>query len=669
MRSTRFFRRRFFPAGLSIALVVLFVGSMLVVAPVREARAATITVDTTDDELNADGDCSLREAIQAANTNSAVDTCTAGTGADEIVLQAVGPYTLSLAGASEDSNATGDLDITAAEQLDITGNGATIDGAGIDRVLHITDPGATVTLNNVTIQNGQAPDGIGNNDDGESGGGIYNAGDLTLNNSTIQNNQSGAGGSGTSPANGGDGGGIFNATTGTVNVNNSSVSNNTAGAGGAITTGSGSGADGGNGGGIYNEGTLDIENGSQVNNNNAGAGGTTVNGTGGDAGGGGGIYNESGGTVNLSDTNVTGNNAGTGGAGATGTAANGGLGGSGGGIYTAGTLNIEDPASCLTTSIEGNAAGDGGTGGSGGGNGGPAGSGGGISIANTGSATIHNTFVRGNKAGDGGDGGGFSGSGNNGGNAGGVEAKGSLVMESVVVSGNVSGLGGLAGTFGTAGTPGNFGGMLVEAAATLTNLTVSGNESFATASGVGGVFIFGTSAAATVQNSIFWGNIGTQANVEDRQIFIGASSPGAALNYAIVEGAACPTNATCDANLLHTDPLFFTAVDTTTLPNTSGDLRVNSGSPALESGDNTVNTTTCDVRGRTRIEPFPATATPVTIDRGAFEIYGGPTAITLSTFTAQSGYNGVAALGVLVAGVLVLGTLLVGKVALRRRRG
>ena len=30
---------------------------------------ATITVDTFDDELNSDGDCSLREAIEAANTN------------------------------------------------------------------------------------------------------------------------------------------------------------------------------------------------------------------------------------------------------------------------------------------------------------------------------------------------------------------------------------------------------------------------------------------------------------------------------------------------------------------------------------------------------------------------------------------------------------------------
>ena len=39
--------------------------------------AANLTVTTTDDELNSDGDCSLREAIQAANTHTAVDACLA----------------------------------------------------------------------------------------------------------------------------------------------------------------------------------------------------------------------------------------------------------------------------------------------------------------------------------------------------------------------------------------------------------------------------------------------------------------------------------------------------------------------------------------------------------------------------------------------------------------
>jgi CSLREA domain-containing protein len=63
----------------------LLAASLLVGA--LPAVAATITVNTFADELNADGDCSLREAVQAANTNAAVDACTAGTaGPDTIVL-------------------------------------------------------------------------------------------------------------------------------------------------------------------------------------------------------------------------------------------------------------------------------------------------------------------------------------------------------------------------------------------------------------------------------------------------------------------------------------------------------------------------------------------------------------------------------------------------------
>lgn len=53
------------------------------------ANGATITVDTLADEFNTDGDCSLREAMQAANTNAPVDACSAGTaGSDTIVLPA-----------------------------------------------------------------------------------------------------------------------------------------------------------------------------------------------------------------------------------------------------------------------------------------------------------------------------------------------------------------------------------------------------------------------------------------------------------------------------------------------------------------------------------------------------------------------------------------------------
>jgi CSLREA domain-containing protein len=56
------------------------------VLPAVPARATVITVTTTDDEVNADGDCSLREAVIAANTNAVVDACTAGEGAATDVL-------------------------------------------------------------------------------------------------------------------------------------------------------------------------------------------------------------------------------------------------------------------------------------------------------------------------------------------------------------------------------------------------------------------------------------------------------------------------------------------------------------------------------------------------------------------------------------------------------
>lgn len=78
-------------------LPVLVLALLLALAmPPGEVHAATIIVDTTDDELNSDGDCSLREAIQAANNNSVVDACTAGTGDNTITLPA-GTYTLAMA--------------------------------------------------------------------------------------------------------------------------------------------------------------------------------------------------------------------------------------------------------------------------------------------------------------------------------------------------------------------------------------------------------------------------------------------------------------------------------------------------------------------------------------------------------------------------------------------
>ena len=157
--------------------------------PLPTGPGAVITVTTTDDELNGDGDCALREAIQAANTNTAVDACVAGSGADTVLVPA-GTYLLTIPGAGENGNLTGDLDIL--DHLTLTGDGMSLtilDGDNLDRVLHMW-LGLTVEINALTVTHGQVVDA--------RGGGIYNQGTLTLNDVALLENRvvSGGGGGG-----------------------------------------------------------------------------------------------------------------------------------------------------------------------------------------------------------------------------------------------------------------------------------------------------------------------------------------------------------------------------------------------------------------------------------------------------------------------------------------
>jgi CSLREA domain-containing protein len=159
------------------------------VALTTQVHAASITVNTTNDELNTDGDCSLREAIQSFSTQSAVDGCVAGAGNDTITLPA-GTYTLAIPGSGEDGNATGDLDVGVASvvpvnpiTLTIQGAGATttvIDGGGLDRVLHLRYSTSTLILQDLTIRNGALTD-VG-------GAGILSWGNLVLRRVIVENN-------------------------------------------------------------------------------------------------------------------------------------------------------------------------------------------------------------------------------------------------------------------------------------------------------------------------------------------------------------------------------------------------------------------------------------------------------------------------------------------------
>ena len=98
------------------------------------ASAAPIAVNTQADTVADDGTCSLREAITAANADTAsgasTGECAAGSGADTISLPA-GTYTRTRAGDGENLNSTGDLDVSS--ELTVEGPDAATTTIDADR--------------------------------------------------------------------------------------------------------------------------------------------------------------------------------------------------------------------------------------------------------------------------------------------------------------------------------------------------------------------------------------------------------------------------------------------------------------------------------------------------------------------------------------------------------
>lgn len=90
------------------------------------------------------GDCTLRAALSEAGATDGPDRITIAAGVDPV---------LSLVGRVEDANLTGDLDITG--EVTIEGGGATIDGAGLDRVFDVRS--GRLTLRDATITGGHPP--------------------------------------------------------------------------------------------------------------------------------------------------------------------------------------------------------------------------------------------------------------------------------------------------------------------------------------------------------------------------------------------------------------------------------------------------------------------------------------------------------------------------------
>jgi CSLREA domain-containing protein len=183
------------------------------------ARAATIAVTTATDEFNSNpAACSLREAIWAANHDSVLQApgCTAGSGTDEITVPA-GTYNLTIPGAGEQGDATGDLDLSAPVTIRHSGGGSTIvDAKGLDRVFEVNSGGG-ITISGITIQGGHAVGPAGPVSTGTGGGILVSAGVLSVSNSTVAHNIADS-----------YGGGIETRQGATANLVNTTVSGNQA---------------------------------------------------------------------------------------------------------------------------------------------------------------------------------------------------------------------------------------------------------------------------------------------------------------------------------------------------------------------------------------------------------------------------------------------------------
>jgi CSLREA domain-containing protein len=370
-------------------------------------HAANLTVNSLADTVAADGNCTLREAIQNANSNAATNAdCAAGSGADIIAFGVSGTITLgSILPAITDA---------AGLILDGAGQAVTISGNNAARVA-VVQNGASLTLSNLTIANGSTIEygggvlngGIlvvadsvfsGNSASSYGGGAIYNRGSLTISNSTFSGNSASWGGGGVyndggaftiansvfsgNSASGGRGGAMY-IFSGSVTITDSLFTSNSAsqGSGGAIyndvgtltianSSFSGNSANWGNGGGIYNNYSITVKL-STFADNSAGSGGgicnsgayltvanSTFSGNSASAGGvnGGGIFNIDHGGLTVLSSTFSGNSA-PGSGGGIGNAsgrvtlrntivANSISGGNCAGAITNGGSNLEDSVTC-----------------------------------------------------------------------------------------------------------------------------------------------------------------------------------------------------------------------------------------------------------------------------------------------------------------------------------
>ncbi|MBP9144406.1 MAG: hypothetical protein KBI44_07980 [Thermoanaerobaculia bacterium] len=250
-----------------IQTVVGFSLLHLLFAALAPAKAAVIVVDTLSDAIAEDGFCSVREAILAANENSAAGECPSGSGeSDRIRFAVTGTILLSSALPAIDESVAFEgpgrdlLTIDGGDQFQLLWFGASSPTQYVVRDLSLVHgyasvpgilsfggcvlawgPGPALALFDVTIRNCRAV---------ANGGGIYSQGPLRLQRVWVDGNeaQSIAGGGGGVAATGvgdveiidstfsgnfasgtsGSGGGLYASAVGQTLVANSTFSSNRA---------------------------------------------------------------------------------------------------------------------------------------------------------------------------------------------------------------------------------------------------------------------------------------------------------------------------------------------------------------------------------------------------------------------------------------------------------
>ena len=204
-------------------------------------------------------------------------------------------------------------------------------------------------------------------------------------------------------------------------------------------------------------------------------------------------------------------------------------------------------------------------------------SGGGLSNQSGGSPTLINVIFKGNSA---------DGAGGNTGGGGMDTRSGNPTLINVIFIGNSA----------KVTMPDSVGGgglYILNGSPTLTNVTFSSNSAYGAG---GGLYIYGGSI--TLQNSILWDNT---VNGSSSQIY-GSATVG----YSLVQGSSSTSNGNLNGTLPGSDPLFVNAA--------AGDLRLQSGSPAINVGNASLLPAT-DLAGLPRIWGG-------TVDLGAHEFNG-----------------------------------------------